>query len=65
MTSINSEEPSVPSAPYISIDILDSDDESNEVITSADWAIGIAGCVGVLIVLAGATIGLLYAGKIL
>lgn len=50
---------------YISIDILESDDESNEVITTGDWAIGVVGCVGVIIVLTGVTIGLLYAGGLL
>ena len=73
MTSINSQEPLtiiIPSAPlapsgdYISIDI-NEDNESNEVINTGDWIIGVTGCVGVLILLAGVTIGLLYAGKVL
>ena len=64
MTSVNSL-PLASPINYSSIDILESDDESNEVITTGDWAFGIAGCVGLVIVLAGITIGLLYAGGIL
>jgi hypothetical protein len=70
MTSINSEEPltirmpSAPSGEYVSIDIHE-DNESKEIINTGDWMIGVTGCVGVLIILAGATIGLLYLGKLL
>ena len=64
MKSINSM-PLASPITYISIDILESDDESKEVITTGDWAIGVVGCVGVIIVLTGVTIGLLYAGGLL
>jgi hypothetical protein len=64
MTSINSL-PLASPINYTSIDISDSDNESNEVITTVDWAFGIAGCVCLVIVLTGVTFGFLYAGGLL
>lgn len=65
MTSINSEPAVNHVVVNVNYDLLDTDTESNEVITAGDYAFGLAGAAGLIIVLTGVTIGLLYAGGIL